>query len=232
MAAILLYHAIANPVVDQSLQVRPETIDLHLSWCHSLGFELAPLSEILAYSAENLVAITFDDGLASIRESVQRLLLRGVEPTLFVCPATLGGHNTWASSGRVREELLELEDLQHLRSLGAHIGAHGWDHRVFTDRPREEMEQDLRRSHEWFASNLGTAPNVFAWPFGRYDPRSIDFVDRYYKHALGVEPPWGQEVSPMTIPRLSARDDMDFEGFASALELSNFVLDPDARRSP
>ena len=112
MAVILLYHAVSDLVTDSLLQVTPGTIRRHLDWLQRLGYEIAPLDTLLARSTERLAAITFDDGLTSIERPILELLEAKISPTVFVCGGLVGGENVWASPGRVRERLLDLDMLK------------------------------------------------------------------------------------------------------------------------
>src|SRR6476469_9168325 len=107
MAAILLYHALADDVRDDRLQVRPDTLATHLDWCVDHEYRIVPLGEALRSPDERVVALTFDDGLASTLRALPILRDRGIAATAFVCPGMLGRENSWASPGRARERLLD-----------------------------------------------------------------------------------------------------------------------------
>ncbi len=220
MAAILLYHAVADEVIDDALQVRAATVDRHLEWCRDLGYEVAPLDHVLANSTEKLMAITFDDGLASIAEILPRL----VAPTVFICPGLLGRENVWRSRGRVSERLFTEAEVLRLQARGVRLGCHGWDHRAFVTRTREDMAADLDACRAWFGTNL---PSTFAWPFGQFDHAAVELIEREYRFALAVEPNWGEEVTRFTIARVLATESMTAESFADAVELARFRLEPD-----
>ena len=231
MAVVLLYHAVAEVVVDELLQVRESTIDRHLGWCREIGFEIVSLADALAFSAEKLAAVTFDDGLASIEGTIAGLVDRGVVPTVFLCPGMIGGVNRWASPGRACEPLLDVVAVRRLQGLGVNFGGHGWDHRAFEGRTREDMAADLSACRDWFRSALDYGPEHFSWPFGRFDAAAVEVVGREFCNALAVDPAWGEEVSPLAIPRVVAVEGMDFASFADSMELSDFVLD-NGTRSP
>jgi len=220
MAAILLYHAVADEVVDDALQVRAATINRHLEWCRDLGYEVAPLDDVLANSSEKLMAITFDDDLASIGEVLPRL----VAPTVFICPGMLGRENVWRSRGRASERLFTEAEVFRLQSQGVRLGCHGWDHRAFVDRTRDDMTADLAACRAWFGTN---PPSTFAWPFGRFDHAAVELIEPEYRFALAVEPTWGEDVTRSKIARVFATEPMTAESFADAVELADFRLEPD-----
>lgn len=226
MAVTLLYHGVADRVRDERLQVRSESILRHLEWCHDLGFTVVPLAKALGASAERIAAITFDDGLSSIETVLPDLIDRGHHPAVFICPGRVGRENSWASPGRVREPLFDVEAIQFWKRSGVEVGCHGWDHRPFVGRHRDDLRHDLDRCRHWFATVLGGPPRTFAWPFGRYDNAAIETACLFrYAHALGVAPPWGEDVSPWTIPRVTPREGMSRNEFEEAIDLCQFVLD-------
>jgi peptidoglycan/xylan/chitin deacetylase (PgdA/CDA1 family) len=231
MAAILLYHAVANDVLDHQLQVRPQTIRSHLGWCADFGYQVVPLMDALAYSAEKLVAVTFDDGLASFQLAWPELEGQGVRPTVFVCPGRLGGENEWASPGRVRERLLDTPAVQGLSQAGVSFGCHGWDHQPFEGRTIRDMEDELALCDEWFLRTFGSRPPVFAWPFGRFDEAAVRVVGRHHDHALAAGPNWDREVTRWTVPRIPATEGLSAPAFEEELDLGSFFLDPPAGRS-
>jgi len=194
-----------------------------------LGYEPAPLSEVLAESSRRIAAVTFDDGLASVDLTVRDLLARGVASTVFVCPGRVGRVNDWASVGSIREPLLDIDELKSLRDLGASFGVHGWDHQAFIGRSDREVDDDLARCRDWFAEQLRLRADIFAWPFGRFDPTAVERVAQEYRYALTVEPEWSDEVRNTAIPRVVGDDRTTFERFADELELKAFLLADQAR---
>jgi peptidoglycan/xylan/chitin deacetylase (PgdA/CDA1 family) len=224
MAAILLYHAVADQVVDERLQVRPATIDRHLSWFVDLGYELATLAEALSHSAERRVALAFDDGFASVELAGPVLRAWGVRPTIFICPGWVGGENDWASPGRVRGRLLDETATRRLSVEGASFGCHGWDHRPFVGRTEVNMEADLARCAEWFLRTMGARPAVFAWPFGEFDPVATQVVARYHGYALAAGRVRAEEVTRWTVPRIAATEGLGIEAFEERLDLGSFCL--------
>lgn len=225
MASILLYHALADEVRDDRLQVRPATLARHLDWCVELGYRLVPLGEALRLPNEPVVAVTFDDGLASLVEVIPILQDRGAEATAFVCPGMLGRENSWAGAGRMRERLLDAEEVLSLREEGLALGCHGWNHRPFVLRSEPDVAEDLARCRAWFEANTGAGPEVFAWPFGRYDLTGWTLVGGAYRWALGAGPSSFREPWQLDVPRFGAPEGIGREAFADWLEAHSFATE-------
>ncbi len=224
MAAILLYHSVAEDVVDEILQVNPGTILRHLDWCRDHGYEAAPLADVLSDPAGKRVAVTFDDGFASFRLAWPGLRARGIRPTVFVCPGRVGGENDWASPSRVRERLLDATAIRGLSAEGVSFGCHGWDHRPFLRREMRVMDEDLARCEEWFLRELDSRPSTFAWPFGRFDADAIRAVSRYHDYAVAASPARDEEVTRWAVPRIAAGEGLDAGAFEEKLDLGLFFL--------
>jgi peptidoglycan/xylan/chitin deacetylase (PgdA/CDA1 family) len=225
MAVILLYHSVAVDVMDSQLQVHPDTILRHLSWCAREGYETAPLGDTLADSTKKRVAITFDDGFASFRLAWPALRARGIRPTIFVCPGKVGGENDWASPGRLRERLLDTPQICKLAGEGVLVGCHGWDHQPFLDRTVQDMEEDLARCERWFQTAIDVRPAVFAWPYGQLADAAIRVVARHHEYALAAGPGRDAEATRWTVPRIAAYEGYGAAAFEEKLDLGSFFLE-------
>jgi peptidoglycan/xylan/chitin deacetylase (PgdA/CDA1 family) len=227
MAAILLYHAVAEQVVDGDLQVSPFAIQQHLAWGRQLGFQPASLVQVLSDSGSKSLAITFDDALASIAPMLRTLIAQSIVPTVFLCPDSVGRENSWASPGRTRERILNLAELIELRDEGLAFGCHGWDHRPYLRRHFADMSAEIERCLDWFGTQLQIQPSVFSWPFGLFDETAVEVVSRSFPFALGIDPEWGRDVRPWSIPRIAPRLVSTFATFEDDFDLKTFSLDKD-----
>lgn len=113
-----------------------------------------------------LLVFSFDDGYTDFYETAFPILKElniSVNQNIIVKYADEGraGYLNW---GQIRE----------LQKSGlVEFGSHTFDkHYLFKDKPivegmpREEIMDDLRRARESFMNNLGTAPDILAWPYG------------------------------------------------------------------
>lgn len=172
-AVILQYHHVdtATPTLTSTT---PELFAQHLRYLHDNDFVVMPLDELLnqVFAGNQLpdkaVAITFDDGYASVASQAAPLLEQyGYPYTIFVNPDLIGNSS----------DFLSWEQLHELQSLGATIANHTLDHphlvRRNTDEAHSEWEARIRRQIEEaetiIHSRMGGSPALLAYPYGEYD---------------------------------------------------------------
>lgn len=99
--AIFVYHRFVTTTSDE-LAVRVATFETHVGWLRTQGFALVPLRDVVAWRHDpaapippKAVALTVDDGHASVRDALAPVVLREQLPvTLFVHPPAVatGAH--------------------------------------------------------------------------------------------------------------------------------------------
>lgn len=123
---------------------------------------------------ESCVVLTVDDAFTSFRDGGMPLLRRyGYPVTLFVNSDSIGtpGYLTWS-------------ELRALAAEGVEIGNQSASHDYLVDRRRgetpsqwrERVRRDLVRAQDALSRELGVAPEIFAYPFGEYDPEMVAIV--------------------------------------------------------
>lgn len=123
---------------------------------------------------ERCVVLTVDDAFTSFRDGGMPLLRRfGYPVTLFVNSDSIGssGYLTWS-------------ELRRLAAEGIEIGNQSASHDYLLDRRRgesnaqwrERVRRDLLRAQESLKEHLGSTPQLFAYPYGEFDPDVIAIV--------------------------------------------------------
>ena len=150
------------------------------------------------------VAITFDDGYRNVHENAFPLLAeRGWPFTVFVNPAAVdaGGalHAGW-------------DELRTMQAAGARIANHG-QHHAFLVRPAqdergagrsaaERFEAEIAPAQARIAERLGTAPRLFAYPYGEYDDALRAWLEERGYRAFGQHSGVVSEhADPQALPR-------------------------------
>ena len=123
-AIVLAYHAIeAGP---PPLSIEPDVFRDHLATIEDAGVRVVPLGEIADGPDEPCVAITFDDGFASVVENAAPALVeRGLPATVFCVAGHLGGVNDWPGEPPPQRRLASAAELA---ACGIEIGSHGMTH--------------------------------------------------------------------------------------------------------
>ena len=193
MPFVLCYHAVSD-VWDHPLAVRPETLEQQVAAAMRWGWKPAGVADVLAGRSRAL-HVTFDDAYRNILRVLPSLERLGIRPTVFVC-------TDYADEGRPldvplldhvpaahRNELTTLrwEELRELAERGIELGSHTRTHPNLRQLSTSELSQELAASRDKIASELGRPCRYFAYPYGQFDARVRDAVERAgYEAAFGL----------------------------------------------
>lgn len=172
MRAILTYHSI--DASGSPISVSPEVFRAHCQFLASRKVRVLPLASLFEDpAADDVVALTFDDGFANFAtEAAPCLEAHGLPSTVFVVTDHVGGSNDWG--GRVSSNvphlpLLGWDDLLSLQHRGVTLGAHTRRHRLLTDLRGNELLDEVQGGIDRLASVAGRRPEAFAYPYGAVD---------------------------------------------------------------
>lgn len=178
---VLCYHAV-SPTWSATFSVTPDTLERQLSQLVRAGWRGASFTDaVLAPPAEKTLAVTFDDGFASVFEVAEPILTGlGVPGTVFAPTAFMSerqalhwqGIEAWRGTPHEHElRCMSWNDLGRLAERGWEIGSHSHNHPhlpVLTD---AQLRDELRGSFEQCSSNLGCPCRSIAYPYGDVDVR-------------------------------------------------------------
>jgi peptidoglycan/xylan/chitin deacetylase (PgdA/CDA1 family) len=216
---ILVYHHVSTET-PPSTSVAPERFAAHLEYLDDNGFEVWALPRLLEAIfegsepvPENVVAITFDDAYESVYTTAWPMLReRGWPFAVFAnTDAIDAGHEPYLDWPRLRE----------LVDAGAVIGNHSASHAHLIARGdgetrrqwRERVRSDLERSRARIEDEIGTAPRLFAYPYGEDSQALAELVGAAHDYALaqrsGAVGPLSDRLSIPRFPMASGFDDID-----------------------
>lgn len=169
MRAILTYHSIDTS--GSPISVSPAVFRAHCRFLASGRVRVVPLTSLFEDpAAQDVVALTFDDGFANFATEAAPYLEENALPsTVFVVSDHVGGHNDWG--GRPAPlvphlPLLGWDELMKLQDHGATIGAHTRRHRPLTQLRGDELADEVQGGIDRIASTVGRRPTAFAYPYG------------------------------------------------------------------
>jgi peptidoglycan/xylan/chitin deacetylase (PgdA/CDA1 family) len=190
-ANIFIYHRFAEtnyPSTNISADVFAAQLDLLVSE----NYTVLAFSDVVTRLAtgealpEKCAVLTVDDAFRSFLDVGLPLIERhGFPVTLFVSTEAVG-----------RPDYLDWEQLRSLKQHGVEIGSHGYAHAHMADRRQgETMDEwrqrnvaDLERASRDFTRELGSVPEVFAYPYGEYSPELIELLKELgYKAAAAQQ---------------------------------------------
>jgi len=174
-AVVFMYHRFGEGDYPTT-NVRPEQFQAHLDHLSRAGYRVWPLERIVAERAagrplpDRVVAITVDDAYRSVyTEAFPRLKARGWPFTVFVATDAVDA----GSPG-----LLTWDEMRRMAKDGATFANHSATHDHLIHRRSGEdraawaarVRADLARARGRLEAELGRAPDLFAYPYGEYDP--------------------------------------------------------------
>jgi peptidoglycan/xylan/chitin deacetylase (PgdA/CDA1 family) len=211
-ALILTYHAVEAG--SSPLHVTPELLEEHLDCIVAAGARVLTVSALgEAIRRGELdgptVALTFDDGLASVTEQAAPVLAqRGLVATMFCVAARLGGTSAWPSRnpGTPVLPLASAEDVAALAAAGWEIGAHGLHHDPLDRLPLARLTVELAESRCLLEDAADAPVRSFAFPYGAVSPDARRaLVAAGYDAACGAQLALvPQDCDPLALPRVDA----------------------------
>ena len=171
-ALVLTYHAIERGPAP--LCIEPALFAEHLDAVLESGLEPVSLTRLAdkldsGGPAAPSVAITFDDGCASVTEDAVPLLReREIPATVFCVAGHLGRLNDWPTepSSAPRLRLASAAALSEGAGGGIEIGSHGMTHLPLRLAAGPVLEREVRESHAVLEEAIGVAVDWFAHPGG------------------------------------------------------------------
>jgi peptidoglycan/xylan/chitin deacetylase (PgdA/CDA1 family) len=206
------YHAIASG--PPPLYIDPSLLERHvevLVEARVTALTVSELADALRSGSlpERAVAITFDDGFASIAESAAPVLARhGLRATVFAVADHVGGSSDWSTqpASAPRLPLLDRGGLGALAAAGWEIGSHGRTHRPLGSLDAEGLRDELGGSRSALEDLLGVPVRSFAFPYGSIPDGAADaLIEAGYAAACTTRPGHVTPgADPLALPRVDA----------------------------
>jgi len=230
-ASVFVYHRFEEPRF-ASTSINISQFEAHIAELKSGRYQVLPLETIIDALAageklpEHAVAITIDDGFASVyTQAWPRLRAAGLPFTLFI---TTDSADNNSGSNLTWDQLREM-----LAAGGVSIGHHTASHPHMPRKTEAQISADIKKATARFKKELGLEPKLFAYPFGEFSKR-----DRNQIAALGFKAAFSQYsgvvhsgAERFSLPRFSMNapygDLQRFKRLANALPLHVTEITPD-----
>lgn len=211
---IVAYHSIdpsGSPV-----STSPSEFEEDLRAVEAGGFSFTSLDRCAEALARDdpppapAVAITFDDGYASVLSMALPILRKHrVRATVFVIAGRFGADNRWDGQWESipTMSLLSEEEVCELAAREIDIGCHGWSHRDLRDLDDRSLEREMLNAASAIEHCVGKPVRHFAYPYGYRSPREIGMASRRFATASSAMPGLVVRRSNVhDLPRLDPRD--------------------------
>jgi peptidoglycan/xylan/chitin deacetylase (PgdA/CDA1 family) len=169
---VLLYHSVGGSAEATANEAFRDQLGVIVT----LG-QLMSLQKILGSTpiAGVAVAITFDDGYATLRDHASAILAEfGCAAMAFLNVSEIGDEERRSSRAEdgyyPGEQFLTWRDVDALLAAGWHIGSHGVRHLDLVSADPLTVKNELFASKQMIERRLGTTCDMFAYPWGRNGP--------------------------------------------------------------
>jgi peptidoglycan/xylan/chitin deacetylase (PgdA/CDA1 family) len=211
--AVLMYHAFDDGDGEPNrFVVARRTFARQLRALSLMRFDVLSYDEFAErFAAGRLpsrrsVVMTIDDGYRdNATVAAQLLARRGARATIFLVSGRLDADNDWSEAPPLRgRPLLGTDEVEPLRTHGIDFGAHTASHPALPELDDEAIDREVGASRRELERLLGRPVRTFAYPYGRFDARTVAAVGRAgFVSACTTEPRLARlGDDPLQIPRL------------------------------
>jgi peptidoglycan/xylan/chitin deacetylase (PgdA/CDA1 family) len=182
---VITFHAIDE--VRSPLSYPARALERLLADLDRAGLPLLPLDRLLAPDANAGVALTFDDGIASLYEAALPILRERQAPAhLYLTTGVIGGDNRWdgqpASAPAFR--MLSWSQVEALHAAGVSIEGHTANHPDLRSLSEAAIEAEMEAADALIERRVGRRPTYFAYPYGHFDAKARAVARRRYAAAF------------------------------------------------
>jgi len=212
----LIYHALGDSPSAQS----PHDFAHQIEWLarHATVTTASNLATLPAESALN-VAITFDDGYASVTDHARAILTdSGMAATVFICTDEIRPlrHVSDPAAGHYPGEVFMCwDDVAGLASAGWEVGSHGATHVDHSAIAQPAAAMECTSALAALRTRLGTARPAFAYTWGRATrPLARLIQETGYGCAFtGIHGALDKADDPFLLPRIAIPSDLSLSDF-------------------
>lgn len=188
MRAVITFHAIDDR--PGPLSYPPRALATLLTALAEADLPVLTLDALLSAEAPRGVALTFDDGMASVAEAALPILRDHRVPAhLFLTTGAVGGDNRWPGQpqGAAYQQMLDWTQVEALHDGGVFIEGHTAHHPDLRTLDEQRIAAECDAADGLIERRLGRRPRHFAYPYGFYDDHVRAAVRRLYASAATTE---------------------------------------------
>ena len=193
---ILAYHSISRNRKD-ALSVSAIEFEKQLKWLKNKNYKVVTIEEAIRMKNQKSAVITFDDGYRDNYEIAFPILKKyGFNATIFIATDFIGTEKIyhWDKDkiGLHGDEedfkILNWDQILEMKRHGITFGSHSHSHKILTDIPLIETNEEIVTSKKIIEKKLNMKINIFCYPEGKLNDEIINLVGNAgYK--LGVVTP-------------------------------------------
>jgi peptidoglycan/xylan/chitin deacetylase (PgdA/CDA1 family) len=192
--SVLMYHSIDDS--SSVVSISPTVFEWQMRWISDHGYQVLPLRQVVEKIKNGVgfpqttISITFDDGYESVYQNAFPTLVRfGFPATIFLVSGYVGQINNWPGQPTSISQLT-LANWDQIREMDQHnieFGSHTISHPRLDQIPLEDARVEICNSKTIIEQKLGHAIDLFAFPYGKYNPTVLAEVENFYAGACSTE---------------------------------------------
>jgi peptidoglycan/xylan/chitin deacetylase (PgdA/CDA1 family) len=206
MRAVITFHSIDD--LPGPLSYSPAGLDALLDALAQAKVPVLTLDALLGDQSSHGVALTFDDGIATVFSAAMPILAKRQAPAhVFVITSQVGHDNRWPGQpANARPfKLMDWEQLETLQASGFRIEAHTASHPDLRTLSDGEIEAEMEEADATIKDRLGRRPRYFAYPYGYLDARVRAVAAKRYAGCFTTKLDYLSASTELdAIPRLDA----------------------------
>lgn len=214
---VLIYHRVGTPhyADDRTYCITPQRFRAQMIALAAAGYTAIGVDQFVDWLEERDVllphkpfVLSFDDGFGDVHQHAWPVLRElGWTATVFLVAGLVGSHDHWMQSNglaRPLTPLLKPAEIGELAEAGWCFQSHGLNHRSLTALAGEALLEEVAGSRAKLQALLGTAVDLFAYPYGHHDRQVVAAVHAAgYRAAFSVQPGFNRrDVDRYRIRRL------------------------------
>jgi peptidoglycan/xylan/chitin deacetylase (PgdA/CDA1 family) len=226
---VLTFHSIDEQIA--AISFPPDLFAYGISTLRRVGYQSVNL-DVLADTLnrrlpflDSTLAITFDDGYASVYQNAFPVLVENkMMATIFLTVGKEQSDRLPLLNGRT---MLSWDEIREMHNYGIEFGAHTLTHLDLSHLSPSEIETEIRESKDRIEQMLGASVTAFAYPFGRFDARSHAIAQKYFACAVSDRLGWVRRASDLfALERLDAYylQNKNFFGALSTLWFRGYIF--------
>lgn len=122
--------------------------------------------------------VTVDDALTSFARIGAPILAEAGVPSVLFVPAGLMGRTSQWMPALPDEPISDAAELASLQQMGVELAVHSYDHPRMVGLDSDELYRQVVEARAVMASEFGSEPRAFAYPYGEFDEAARRAVER------------------------------------------------------
>ena len=178
----LTYHSINDSnheLTSQLYQLSVNNFKELINYLNKNDFISTNVSNI--FNKKKHYVITFDDGYEELYQICHELLnVQNINCLIFLCPIFI------TSKKKGYLSIPQIKELSQYKNI--EFGSHSYSHKNLQQLTLKDLEFEILDSKKWLEDNLNLPIKTFAYPFGKYDDRSVNvLMSSDYIHAFNTK---------------------------------------------